>query len=131
MRSYLIVLIGLSILVGLTGCPEKSPSKPKPFPGNVSITYWIDADLDTNVTATGVKGSKHVHKPGGQLNAITKPEDHVSITAKPYVVGAKGRINVSIVQNNNGRVVCRGTNRTDNPDTTYTGKAECSGVIKI
>jgi hypothetical protein len=143
--ACLMALVGLFTL---TGCPVESPTpkrthrvqpapnpdpaRPQPgrsFPGNVSITFWLEQDAHRTVTSFNVGGGPQTHycNDSCHWSATAKPTQVVTSTTDYYAVGQKGWLHMQVVQNNNGRILCD----DDNSDTGRSGGVTCTGTVTI
>jgi len=107
-----------------------SGTKHKEFPGNVGITlYWEQAQKQTVVVFDYGQGAQHKtgNRPGGHWDATVKPNQAVHASVVPAHPGERGYIHLYIVQQNNGRKICDGSNKA----TDSNGGGDCGGVVII
>lgn len=151
-RNVGVALSLTGVLVGMTACPETSPSAPskggkhrkvvpapnpdpahpptnRAFPGNVSITFWLEQDNKKTVTAYNVGAGYQSHNctRSCHWSETAKPGQVVTSTTDYFDLGATGWIHMQVIQNNNGRILCD----EDNTDTGRKGGVTCTGEIII
>lgn len=142
----LAVAILLPVLLGAAKCqdapPPHGPKKVQPapnpdpaprrsgFPGNVSLTFWLDQDAGKKtVTSWNVGAGRQTHYCTRSCHwlAVAKPGQLVTATTDYYALGERGWLKIQVVQNNNGRILCQ----DDNSDSGRSGGLNCSGTVVI
>jgi hypothetical protein len=111
--------------------PTADPNEnAKTFPGSIVLTFWIEQDQDKTTDTVRINGSPHNrtgHRPGSHWDMAAKPNDAVSFSVSPFPPGDPGRIWIQVVQANNGRILCTGSN-----SVTYGhGPATCEGHVVV
>jgi hypothetical protein len=102
--------------------PNPDPVKPKPgrsFPGNVSLTFWLEQDRKRTVTSYNVGAGPQTYycNDSCHWDATAKPGQLVTTTTDYYDLKANGWLHIQVVQNNNGKILCE----DDNDDTGRKG----------
>lgn len=111
-----------------TSTKKDKPQEPKPFPGNVSITFWVGAKHPVDVIWS-VAGVSHTHScdKSCHWDATGKPEQAVLVAVGHRNKKQEDLLDVEVTQNNNGRIICKDSNIDRDP----IDPVGCKGTIKI
>lgn len=113
--------------------PNPDPARPQPgrsFPGNVSITFWLEQrGGQKTITTYNIGAGPVVHNctDSCHWSVTTKPNQLVSFVTVYFVPGTQGHLAMQVVQDNNGRIVCQ----DNNDDKDGHGGIDGSGTIVI
>lgn len=111
--------------------PNPDPAKPQPgksFPGNVSITFWVSSTHPIVAAYNVGAGYKsRTCQRSCHWLATVKPGQVVAITVHSKELSQGQWLQVQIVQNNNGRILCQDSNADRRP----TSGVKCSGTVVI
>lgn len=140
-KAVAVTFLTLTLATGVAdpSCKEGQHRKVNPAPnpdpapsrkgiGNVSITFWLDQDPHRTVTAynygTGYKSKRCDNDC--HWTVTTKPGQVVTVSTDYYHIGQKGWLKITVIQNNNGRILCH-----DNNDKDRGAGVSCTGTVVI
>ena len=111
--------------------PNPDPAKPQPgrsFPGNVSITFWVTSSGPIVAGYNIGHGFQSHHCDRScHWDATTKPGQTVYVVVSHKDHRFEALLEVEVVQNNNGRSLCKDSNADRDP----IDGVQCTGTVVI